>query len=493
MLALMGFMRGWGVLYLTFLGGCGQDLVSHEGDPGVITPSGDEHPDVERSTNGAAYRMLIDPQKGTFDLIPLAPPEYVSVFYTNFAMAPSGTGSNTVRIALDQTMSTYTNSAGVCYSGGVVGGAGCAAVPVGSPCRNLRTACAIVRAVNNFSEPLPDVIVQLANRATDTRNSIVSCADNGISQCAANPNNARKVDSSTSALRSAVGTGATGCSFCYNNASDATVVANPGLRDALLPGAEPTGMSTDIFQFVLTNDNAFGVDVITNYARPFAQPQVTLDDLGSTPSCASTGVTLVTASGGGFGPPSGCTAASCPASGTNATGYTVDFVRNDGSVTAVPQPGSVVWSDNAVSAAVSSATMAAGRWGMRIRTPFNTTGVQTAGGAFALCNAVLALDHFGVAVQGNPRAGDDINFGVVAFDVNNARIKSYAGTITMSLVPEGTFNGGNTYTFIPQGMPNPDNGGHKFRNGAHVNVSGSHTLSVTDGMGHTGSTTFMVR
>jgi len=171
-----------------------------------------------------------------------------------------------------------------------------------------------------------------------------------------------------------------------------------------------------------------------------------------------------------------------------ATGYLIDFPRNNQAIILQPEPGSVVWSDNSVSAAISASAMAGGRCGVRIRTPLSTTPALTAGGAFAVCNAVGALDHFGVAVTGNPRAGSDFDFGVVAFDANNVRIKGYLGTITMSLSPEGTFNVPTTYTFVVA-----DRGGHKFRNGGHVTTAGSHTLSVTDGMGHTGSATFNVR
>jgi hypothetical protein len=489
----MGFKRAWGVLYLTVLTGCGQDFVQRAGDPNVIAPSADEHPDVERSTNGASYRLYVVPEEGRFELVPLAPPEYVSVFYTNFAQAPAGSGANTVSLHTSQTMSTYTNGAGVCFSGGAMGGAGCAALPVGSPCRNVRTACAIIQAVNNYANPLPDVIVQLANRATDTRNSITACGDNGgaFGQCAANTLNASKVDSSTtSALTSPVGSGATGCSFCYNNASQLTLPDQEGLRDALLPGAEPTAMSTDTVMFVLTNDNAFGVDVITNYASPYAQSQVTLDDVGSHPSCASTGATVITVGGGGFGPPAGCTTTTCPASGLPATGYLIDFPRSNGAVILAPEMGSVVWSDNSVSAVISSAAMGGGQYAARIRTPLNTAGVTTASGAFTVCNVVGMLDHFGVATIGNPnpRAGDTITFGVVAFDNMNVRIKGYLGTITMSVTPEGTFNVPTTYTFVVS-----DKGGHKFINGLHVAMAGAHTLSVTDGMGHTGSVMFTVR
>src|SRR5262249_48430954 len=169
----------------------------------------------------------------------------------------------------------------------------------------------------------------------------VSCADNGgaFGQCASNVVNARKVDGTTSSLTSPVGSGATGCSYCYNNASQLTLPTQEGLRDALLPGAEPTAMSTDIFAFVLTNDNPFGIDIFTNYATPFAESQVTLDDVGSTPSCASTGATVITVTGGGFGPPTGCTTTTCLARGAPATGYLVDFPRNNQAIILPPQLG----------------------------------------------------------------------------------------------------------------------------------------------------------
>jgi hypothetical protein len=491
----MRFKQGWGVFYLTVLTGCGQDLVHRDGDPSVATPSSDEHPDVERSTNGAAYRLYIVPEEGRFELVPLAPPEYVSVFYTNFAQAPAGSGANTVSLHTSQTMSTYTNSNGVCFSAGGMGGPGCAALPAGSPCTNTRTACAIIQAVNNYANPLPDVIVQLANRATDTRNAIQSCGDNGgaFGQCAANAVDAFKVDSAFSSLTSAVGSGATGCSFCYNNASQLTLPDQEGLRDALLPGAEPTAMSTDTFLFVLQNDTAFGVDVITHYAQPFLDANVQLDDEGSVPGCATTGSTRVIATGGGLGPPAACTTTTCLASGAPATGYLLDFQRNGVGIIQPPQGGTVIWSDNRVSGVVTASAMAGGRYGVRVRTPFNTTGVTTNRDAFGLCNNVLAMNHFGVAVIGTPTSGSDFTFGVVAFDVNNTRVTNYAGTITVTLTPEGSFNfaGAPTYTF-----PATDRGGHTFTNGGHINATGMHTLSVTDNASptpHTGSVTFNVR
>src|SRR5262249_1068327 len=141
--------------------------------------------------------------------------------------------------------------------------------------------------------------------------------------------NAAKVDCSTSALTSAVGSGSTGCSYCYENASQ--IGSNDGLRDAMLPGSSPTPMSTDNFALTLTNDSNFGVDIVVNYAKPFLEATVRLDELGTTPSCATKGLTTVIATGGGFGPPSGCTVSSCPASGSPATSYFVDFVKSGGS------------------------------------------------------------------------------------------------------------------------------------------------------------------
>jgi hypothetical protein len=445
--------------------------------------------------------MYVDPQKGTFDLIPLAPPDYVSIFYTNFATAPSGSGSNTVSLHTSQTLSTYTNSMGVCFSGGAMGGAGCAALPGGSPCRNARTACAIVQAVNNFANPLPDVIVQLSNRATDTRNRVVSCGDNGgaFGQCAANTNNANKVDNANSSLTSAVGSGSTGCSFCYNNASDATVASNPGLRDALLPGSEPAGMSTDTWMFVVNNDNAFGVDIFTHYARPFLQQNagaVTLDDSGFTPSCATKAGTIITAVGGGFGPPSGCTTSSCPSSGSPASGYVVDFLQSN-NMTVVPALN-VVWSDNTVSALIDGTAQQNQGYALRVRTPFNTTGVTTASPAFTVCQGAGAIDHFGVSVQDDARVGRNLIFNVVAFDSQNHRVSNYAGTITVSITPDGTLNfaGAPNYTFTTGNAGNFDNGAHKFLNGVTPTNRGSHTISVTDNAtptAHTGSLTFNVR
>jgi hypothetical protein len=472
-------------------------LAPQSADPNALPPSSSDHSDVERSTNGASYRMLVDPQKGTFDLIPLAPPDYVSIFYTNFATAPSGTGSNTVSLHTSQTMSTYTNSMGVCFSGGAMGGAGCTALPAGSPCRNARTACAIVQAVNNFADPLPDVIVQLSNNASDTRNSVVSCTDNGgaFGQCNSNANNANKVDNANSTLTSAIGSGSTGCSFCYNNASDATVGSNPGLRDALLAGSEPTGMSTDTWAFVLTNDNPFGVNIFTYYARPYLEPNVTLSDGGTTPACATTAGTIITATGGGMGPPSGCTTSSCPASGTPATGYIVDFVQSNMTSIIIPAaPGSVTWSDNTVSAQIDTTANQNQGYAMRVRTPLNTTGVMTSSPAFSVCQGAGAIDHFGVSVQGNPRRNQAMTFTVIAEDASNRRIPTYAGTITVSISPDGTLNftGQPNYTFTVGQGGTFDNGSHKFTGGATPTASGQHTISVTDNMGHTGSVSFSV-
>jgi hypothetical protein len=445
--------------------------------------------------------MYVDPQKGTFDLIPLAPPDYVSLFYTNFATAPAGSGSNTVSLHTSQTMSTYTNSSGVCFSGGAMGGAGCTALAAGSPCRNARTACAIVQAVNNFANPLPDVVVQLANRSTDTRNSVASCGDNGgaFGQCASNTNNATKVDSSSSSLTSAVGSGSTGCSFCYNNASDSTVGSQPGLRDALLPGSEPAGMSTDTWMFVLQNDNAFGVDIFTHYATPFLEQSagaVTLDDDGFTPTCVTKSGTTITATGGGFGPPSGCTTSSCPSSGSPASGYTVDFVQSNNGTIVPALSGSVVWSDNSVTAGIDGTAQQNQGYALRVRTPLNTTGVTTSSPAFTVCQGAGAIDHFGVNVQGNPRAGRSLTFNVVAFDSQNHRVANYTGTITVSITPDGTFNftGAPSYTFTSGNGGNFDNGAHKFQNGVTPTNTGSHTISVTDNAmnPHTGSVTFTV-
>jgi len=442
--------------------------------------------------------MLVDPQKGTFDLVPLAPPDYVSLFYTNFATAPSGTGSNTVTIALNQTMSTYTNSSGVCFSGGAMGGAGCSALPANSPCRNLRTACGIVQATNNFANPLPDVVVQLSNRAADTRNSVVSCGDsNGaFGQCASNAANANKVDSaSTSSITSAIGSGSTGCSFCYNNASQ--VGSNTGLRDALLPGSEPAALSTDTWLFVLTNDNAFGVDIFTYYARPYLEPSVTLDDGGITPSCATRAGTIITGTGGGMGPPNGCSTSSCPSSGTPASGYIVDFVQSNNTAIIIPAaPNSVTWSDNQVSAAIDITANQNQSYAMRVRTPLNTAGVTTASPAFSVCQGSGAIDHFAISIQGNPRAGRVMTFTVVAEDNQNRRIGNYTGTITVSISPDGSlnFSGAPNYTFTTGNGGGFDNGSHKFTNGATPTNSGSHTISVTDNAmnPHTGSVTFNV-
>src|SRR5262252_409011 len=122
------------VILLTFLGGCGGALPPQSSEPNALPPSSSDHSGAEKSTNGASYRMIVDPLKGQVDLIPLAPPDYVSIFYSNFATAPSGTGSNTVTLTTNHTLSTYTNSMGQCFAGGVQNGPGCSS-RVG-PCLN---------------------------------------------------------------------------------------------------------------------------------------------------------------------------------------------------------------------------------------------------------------------------------------------------------------------------------------------------------------------
>jgi len=196
-----------------------------------------------------------------------------------------------------------------------------------------------------------------------------------------------------------------------------------------------------------------------------------------------------------MGPPNGCTTSSCPASGSPASGYIVDFVQSNNPAIIIPAaPNSVTWSDNTVSAIIDTSATQNQGYAMRVRTPFNTGGVTTSSPAFSVCQGAGAIDHFSISVLGNPRRNRPMTFTVVALDASNRRVATYAGTITVSISPDGTLNfaGAPNYTFTVGSGSSFDNGSHRFTDGATPTATGPHTLSVTDGMGHTGSVSFSV-
>jgi hypothetical protein len=500
---MVTFMRKILVFSLAFVAACSSEGASGpSSDPSALPPSADNRSSLPR---GNGYLMEVHPMEGRVELIALAPPPWVPLNYSSWAIATSGTGANTVTLHTpSQNSVTYTDGTGVCHSNGTTGGGGCGARA--GACLNNHTFCAPVQLTNNFTDALPDVILQAANNASDTRNAITACGDGGdkgqcFSQGTCNnadptqsSGNAAKVDCANSALSSPVGSGSTGCSYCYGNAGAITGGSNDGIRDVVLNGVAPGNLSLDTLALVLSNDNSFGVTLTANYDTPFMDQTVTLDESGTPVTCATPGFTNVTATGGGFGPPAGCTNSNCQplSGGPFNSSYIMDFVKNGG--TPIFSATNVVWSDNKVQGIVSSSATGQGSFGVRIRTPFNTTGVLTSPTAFQLCQGGGDLDHFNVTVSGNPQRNHNYTFTVVAIDTTGGLKSNFTGTITMT-ISEQKFNTSGTttetYTFVAA-----DNGSHRFTNEAFSAVAGTHTISVTDNATptpHTGSVTYNVR
>ena len=482
------------VTFLAFVAACSGDGVGGQNsNPNTLPPSADDRSSLERG-NGAAYELHIIPMEGRVELTALAPPDYVSLFYGNFATATSGTGANTVTLFTDQTGVSYRTKDGTtCISNRVV--IDCATLS--APCNVAGTFCAPEQLTSNFTDPLPDVVVLVANKAGqpnqvnscsgDAAGAFGQCASQG--SCSGGTGNAAKVDcGASSSLVSAI----SGCAYCYSNAVGAG--SNDGLRDVVLPGSMPTSLSQNKLALNLANDNAFSVTGSVNYAKPLLQNSVTLSDAGLTPACATKNATTITGTGSGFGPPSGCSSSNCPASGTAgfSSAYIVDFVQSNNGTVVPAGPNSVTWSDNTISAEIDSSAQPNQSYAMRVRTPLNTTGVTTQSPAFSVCAGAGGIDHFAVSVQGNPRTGHTMTFGVVAEDVQGRRVTGYTGTITVS-IDSGTlnFSGAPLYTFTSGTGGTFDNGAHTFKNGATPATTGLRTIAVTDGT-HTGSVTFNV-
>ena len=471
---------------------------------GAETPA----PVPQRPTQTAgAFTMMISPMEGRAAIVQ----QSSAVYYTGWSTATKGTGPSTVTPSTDQNGVSYVDSNGVCRSNmgslcnvATTGANRCSncttcnacngMLPSMLPCATPGTFCAPSALVSNFSYPLPDVVVQLANRATDMRNSIRSCSDSaflGGGQCAQDSANAAKVDSSTSSLTSPVA----GCSYCYSNRATLTS-ANLGLRDALLPGA--SAHNVDKFALNLSNANAFGIDGLIEYAAPTID-SVSIDDVGVPASCATINITNVKVTGGGFGPPGGCMPNGCAVSGIPGSGYVLDFVRQTGMGGGTPFgpiANTTIWSDKAANATLGTTTVGS-TCVARITTP--SSGTSALSPTFSVCSGHGNLDHFGLVVlTPTPVANGLLTFTLVAQDSNNARVTNTTGAVTLTMTRNGsTMSAGNFVFVTPNANPanyswvGADNGGHIFTNGARAGMSGSYRITATQGA-VTGSVDFTV-
>ena len=448
------------------------------------------------------FTMVIYPQDGRAAIVSKS----AGVYYTGWSVATRGTGASTVTLSTPQNQVSYVDAGGVCHSNGgptcnvsMTGPNKCMVcsncnacngmLPTTAPCGTPGTFCAPIQMVSNFGFALPDVVLQLANRATDTRNSITSCTDSSTyagGQCAQDADNAKKVDSATSSLTSPVA----GCSYCYGNRPSLTA-ATLGLRDAMLPGAT----STDKIALRLTNSVAFNIDGLINYATPIID-SVALDDVGVPVSCATINLTNATVTGGGFGPPGACTTTACAVSGIPGSGSVLDFVRQGDNVVFGPIANTTVWSDSSAAAVVGT-TMVGSTAKARITAP--STGASVLSNVFNICPPHGPLDHFGLAI-GTPAPGTNstFTFSLVAQDANNMRVTNASGAVTLTMTRNGAMGNAGTFLFVtPNANPanyswtGADSGGHRFTGGARTGASGSYRITATQGS-VTGSVDFTV-
>jgi hypothetical protein len=455
-------------------------------------------PTPQRPTqNAGAFTMMISPMDGTAVIVSKA----AGVYYTGWSSAAQGSGASTVTLHTPQDQVSFVDANGVCHSNGgpscnvsMTGPNKCMVcttcnacnglLPTTLPCGTRGTFCAPIAMVNNFGFALPDVVLQLANHATETRNSITSCSDSatlGGGRCASDPDNARKVDSMSSALTSPV----SGCSYCYGNRS-ALTSANLGLRDAVLPNSQAN--NTDKLALNLSSDAQFGVDVLVEYPGPTIN-SVAIDDVGVSATCATINLTNVTVAGGGFGPQGSCTAVTCPVSGIPGSGYVMDFVSQTGMGGGQPfgaMANTTVWSDNTANATLGTTNLGSTSVA-RITTPSSGTSALSA--PFTVCPAHGNLDHFALALlTPNPTANGLITFAVVAQDANGARVANEAGSVALTMMRNGSVYFSGQFVFsTPNSNPASytwtmmDNGAHNFANGAQVGMPGAYHLTATLG------------
>jgi hypothetical protein len=469
--------------------GCSAERASLPSD-GEVVPADDPDP-IPGTGIAARYWAELHPLEGRIDLFELYPGniiyrgrhvEDLSYNYGGSATlgscTPSGSclpPAGTVKLFTNQTQVTFKDSAGVCHSNGMI-----VTCPTSGPCANFLTFCAPIQMVSNYNfgatfGALPDVVIQLS-QLNNLANRVLGCQDDGTSSfglChATGPN---KVDSASSNLTSPItgnpgGANPTfGCSYCYGNKSRATGLNMPGAADAVMSNglsATKRLLNTDLFALLLMNEQNHGVTITVRYTLPaFDQPgsQITLKNGVNPVACASPGVTQVTVTGGGFGPPNECFTSlnQCPTSGTKAAGFDLTFPLR-GALGRAAATG-VSWSDTSVSG-IMPFTAAAGA--AQVAAP---TGTGATNDSVATCSAT----HLRVVVPaGCHAAGSSVAVTVTALDQFNNTVPSYAGTVHFTSSDVGATLPAD-YTFT-----NNDSGAHTFS--AVFASDGGQSIVATD-------------
>src|SRR5262249_10165743 len=142
----------------------------------------DEPEEVPGTLVVGRYWAEIDPMQGRLVLFPLHQgnviyrSEHTLAVNYDYGGAPGTQGScqpagnclpaaNTVRLSTNPAAVIYKDSNGVCHSNNAV-----VACPAAAPCNNLRTFCAPIQMVSNYTGAagatlaLPDVMVQLSQQ-----------------------------------------------------------------------------------------------------------------------------------------------------------------------------------------------------------------------------------------------------------------------------------------------------------------------------------------
>ncbi|HJZ86049.1 MAG TPA: hypothetical protein VKN99_12810 [Polyangia bacterium] len=398
---------------LVVLGGLGCDA-NRSGWPDVAEQvPADEVQDDPSHPIAARYWAEIDPVAATMDLYRLHPGNiiyrneriaevrygYAGNSATSTSCGGGGNclpGSGTLNLFTDPTKLTFVDANGQCHSnnGSCTGTGGHAPPPVDN-CANVNTFCSPLQIVSNMTfgqsvGAMPDVVT-LVGQAAGQANQINSCADFSGSQVTAGQagqcflTGPAKVDASTSDLTSSIGSGSTGCSYCYGNAINASNGGLPALADAVLssdtnpPNATLKGLFTDTLIMNLANSNAFSVTLTVRWSSPTldtpgSQIQLIDPNTGSPPNplCATPGSTLAIVTGGAFGPPGSCLNTTQPPTtcdpftdGTPGANYTVSFTGVGSPVTPT------FWSDTEVDVTVP---MGATSGRITINTPLGSVG-----------------------------------------------------------------------------------------------------------------------